>query len=111
MAATVTKRTDPSTNAARAVIGDRRMVVGTLAQPTAKYATGGFTVTAAELGFDKYITDLHVRMDKEAKALVTAERVSDTEWKIKFFSAVGTELANESETMKEKQLPFSAIGE
>lgn len=111
MAATVNKRTDPSTNAARTVIGDKRLVTGTLVQPTAKYVTGGFTVTAAELGFDKTISDLIVRMDKEAKAIVTAERVSDSEWKIKFFSAVGTELASESETMKGKELPFQAMGE
>jgi len=92
------------------VEGNKRIVTGTLTQPQNKYATGGFTVTPASLGFDKYIEFLEVGSDKEGKTLVIAERVSDTEWKIKFQSAIGTELANESETMKEKAIPFKATG-
>lgn len=111
MALTVTKRKDPSTNAERRVIGDVRMITGFLKQPQAKYVTGGFSVSPAELGFDKNIQHLVVNMDKEGKAAVTVERVSDTEWKLKFFSAIGTELANESETMNGKEIPFLAIGE
>lgn len=111
MAVTVTKRKDPSTQAERRVIGDCRMVNGTLRQPQNKYVTGGFAFTPAELGFDKIILQVIVGLDKEGKALAVAERISDTEWKLKFFSAIGTELANESETMKEKDVPFIAIGE
>lgn len=108
---TVKKREDPSTKATRRVEGDHRVVSGTLIQPQAKYATGGFTVTPASLGFDKQIRDLVVTPDKEAKVLVTVERVSGSEWKVRFFSAIGTELVNESETMKEKEVPFVAWGE
>lgn len=111
MALTVTRRKDPATSAERRVIGDCRLITGFLRQPQAKYVTGGFAVTPQELGFDKSILDVKVNMDKEGKAAVTMERVSDTEWKLKFFSAIGTELANESETMKEKDVPFTALGE
>lgn len=111
MAATINKQVNPSTNSSRFVVGDRRAVSGTLEQPEAKYVTGGFTVTAAELGFDKYITQLMVGLGKDGKALVSAEKISDSEYKIKFFSAIGTELASESETMKAKAIPFLAVGE
>lgn len=111
MAVTVTKTTDPSTGAARYVIGDRREVVGFLRQPQNKYVTGGFAFTPAELGFDKVIGNVTLGFDKAAKAIAVAERVSATEYKLKFFSAVGVELANESETMKEIDVPFRAVGE
>lgn len=108
---TVTKRADARTAATRRVEGNRRVISGTLTQPQNKYVTGGFTVTPASLGLDNRITELQVApMDKEGKALVVAERVSDTEWKVKFFSAIGTQLANESETMKEKAIEFIAWG-
>lgn len=107
---TVTKRADASTAATRRVEGNRRIIVGTLVQPQDKYATGGFTVTPESLGFDNRITDLRVDLDKEGKALVVVERVSDQEYKVKFFSAIGTQLASESETMKGKELPFRAEG-
>jgi len=107
----VSLRKDASTAASRRVEGNRRVVTGTLAQPAAKYSTGGYVVTAAELGFDKEIEFLDVApLDKEGKALVTAERVSATEYKIKYFSAIGTQLVNESETMKEKNIEFQAWG-
>lgn len=111
MALKVTRRKDPSTQSERRVIGDCRLITGFLQQPQAKYVTGGFSVTAQELGFDKSILDLKVNMDKEGKAAVTVERVTDSEWKLKFFSAIGTELANESESMSGKEIPFLAVGE
>ena len=107
----VTKRTDPLTNSSRRVEGDQRVISGTLRQPQNKYATGGFTVTPASLGFDKGIRDLVVMPDKENKVTPAVERVSASEWKVRFFSAIGTELANESETPKEKDFPFIAWGE
>jgi len=109
---TVAAHEDPGTKGKRHVVGDLRFISGTLTQPQAKYVTGGFVVTPADLGFDKYIDSLiPMSMDKEGKAAVVAERVSDTEWKIKFFSAIGTQLASESETMKEKPVQFIALGE
>jgi len=110
-AMTVSKREDASTKAKRRVEGNRRVISGTLTQPQNKYVTGGFEVTPASLGFDNRITELWVAaMDKEGKALCVAERVSDSKWMIKFFSAIGTQLANESETMKEKAIEFLAWG-
>lgn len=111
MAMTVKPYEDPSTKAKRFVIGDRREIVGFLTQPQNKYVTGGFEVSAKELGFDKTVNYMSLGLDKGAKALGVAERVSDTTYKIKFFSAIGVELANESETMKEVEVPFRAIGE
>lgn len=108
---TVTKRADPLTAGTRRVEGDQRQISGTLRQPQNKYATGGFTVTPTSLGFDKSIRDLVVLPDKENKVTPAIERVSATEYKIRFFSAIGTELANESETPKEKDFPFMAWGE
>ena len=108
---TVSKRSDSSTASTRRVEGNRRVISGTLTQPQAKYATGGFTVTPTSLGFDKEIEFLDVApLDKEGKALVVAERKSGQEYLIKFFSAIGTQLANESETMKEKAVEFQAWG-
>jgi len=108
---TVSKRKDASTAAERRVEGNRRVICGTLTQPQNKYVTGGFTVTPSSLGFDKSIESLRVAaLDNEGKALAVAERVSDTEWKIKYFSAIGNELANESETMKAKAIEFQAWG-
>lgn len=108
---TVSKRSDASTKATRRVEGNRRVISGTLTQPQDKYVTGGFTVTPKSLGFDNRITELVVAaMDKEGKALAVAERISDSEWKIKYFSAIGTQLASESETMKAKAIEFIAWG-
>lgn len=111
LAMTVKPYEDPSTKGKRFVIGDRRMIVGFLVQPQNKYVTGGFVVTAKELGFDKSINQLKLLPDKGFKAFSVAERISDSEYKIKFFSAVATEVANEAETMKEIEVPFEAIGE
>jgi hypothetical protein len=111
MAMTVKPYEDPSTKAKRFVIGDRREVIGFLVQPQAKYVTGGFEVTAKELGFDKAIGHVTLGFDKEAKVIAVAERISDSVYKIKFFSAIGTELANESEAMSGKEVPFRAVGE
>jgi hypothetical protein len=111
VAVTVTKRKDPSTQAERFVIGDRRAVTGSIRQPQAKYVVGGFSISPAELGFDKVILDLKVNFDKEAKAIPVVERVSDTEWKLKFYSAVGVQFAAESEAMNGIDIPFLAIGE
>lgn len=91
--------------------GDRRVASGSLRQPQAKYVTGGFTCTPASLGFDKRITDLLVLPDKECKFLPAIERVSETEWKVRLFSAIGAEVANENEGAKEKDFPFYAVGE
>lgn len=110
MAMTVKKREDPLTKGTRRVEGNKRLISGALVQPQNKYVTGGFTVTAAELGFDKSIESLMVSFDKEAKVIPVAERINDSEYKIKFFSGIGAQLANESETMKEVEVPFKATG-
>lgn len=108
---TVSKRSDARTAATRRVEGNRRVISGTLTQPQNKYATGGFTVTPSSLGFDNRITELVVApMNSTGKALVVATRTSDSSWSIKFFSAIGTELANESETMKALPVEFVAWG-
>lgn len=111
MAVKVTPNEDPSTKAKRFVIGDRRAVTGLLRIPQDKYVTGGFSISPAELGFDKNITRMVVGFDKGATLIPVIERVSDTEVKLKLFKALGAELDNESETAKATDFPFTAIGE
>lgn len=112
LAMTVKPYEDPSTKGKRFVIGDRRMIVGFLTQPQNKYVTGGFAVTAKELGFDKTINSLKVDPDKAYVGDPIVERISDSEYKVKFFvPATAAQVANEAETMKELEFPFVAIGE
>lgn len=103
---------DPSTKAKRFVIGDRRMITGVLLPPQAKYVTGGFALTPQEVGFDKYLYQMAISLDKEAKVLATyVEESLSGGGKLKFFSAIAAELAAESEVAKEKEFPFIAVGE
>jgi hypothetical protein len=108
--AILTAIADVATAAKRRVEGNRRVVRGTLEQNGAKYVTGGYVITPQLLGFDKYIDWIDLNPDPEYKAQPVLKRVSDTEWQLLFFSAIGTQLANESETMKEKKVLFQAWG-
>lgn len=106
----VAKRTDPLTGATRRVEGNQRMLTGNFLQPGNKYVTGGYEVTPAALGFDTRIERLLVVPEKAAKVLVGVERISDTLYQVRFYSALGEELANDSETMKERGLQYIAWG-
>src|ERR1700743_935159 len=102
MSLTIKPYEDPSNKAKRFVIGDRREVVGFLVQPQNKYVTGGFEVTAKELGFDKTINNLTVNPDKNYVGDPIVERISDSVYKVKFFvPSTSAQVANEAETMKE----------
>lgn len=109
MAVTINKLSDRATAALRFVIGDRRLVMGTITGPT-KYTENGETITAADLGFDQQIDQLIVGLPTGGKPLATFIRESSEKGKLKLFKALGEQFAKDSEEAKELEFPFIAIG-
>jgi hypothetical protein len=105
MGLTVTKYSDPTTAAAPFIIGDRKMVLGTITFDDS-YPTGGEAVVPADFGFEAQVDAVLVGMDAAGARLVTYDRANQ---KIVLFTAVGAEAADES-NQSTIVVPFLAIG-
>jgi hypothetical protein len=104
MAVTITPSVDGSTAAKRSVIGDKRMILGTITFGN-PYTAGGEAITPAALGFDKRIDHMQVSPNSAGTRFTSWDRTNS---KVLLFTAVGTEAAGDQSTIT---VPFMAVGE